>query len=75
MKARWLHPKKSLGWYRDTKRAFDELPELVHVLRGEMSLVGPRPLPTKYLPRYSSRQARRHEVSGPVGQLLGRQHE
>jgi sugar transferase EpsL len=42
--------------------SLDELPELVHVLRGEMSLVGPRPLPTKYLARYSPRQARRHEV-------------
>jgi sugar transferase EpsL len=42
--------------------SLDEVPELVHVLRGKMSLVGPRPLPTKYLPRYSPRQARRHEV-------------
>lgn len=42
--------------------SLDELPELVHVVRGAMSLVGPRPLPTKYLGRYSPRQARRHEV-------------
>ena len=42
--------------------SIDELPQLINVLKGEMALIGPRPLLPKYLPLYSPEQARRHEV-------------
>lgn len=55
--------------------SLDELPELVNVLKGDMSLIGPRPLLVKYLPLYSKEQIRRHEVKPGItgwAQINGR---
>jgi len=62
-------------WMRRT--SIDELPELINVLKGDMSLVGPRPLCTKYLPYYTEAEQRRHSVRPGItglAQIAGRNH-
>ncbi|MCE5191377.1 MAG: sugar transferase [Actinomycetia bacterium] len=57
------------------RTSLDELPQLINVLRGEMSIVGPRPLLPEYLPLYTERQARRHDVRPGItglSQVAGR---
>lgn len=57
--------------------SIDELPQLINVLKGDMSLIGPRPLLIQYLPLYTPEQARRHEVRPGISgwaQVNGRNH-
>lgn len=60
----YLPDDQRLGRFGKALRAtsLDELPELINILKGDMAVVGPRPLLVRYLQRYSEHQARRHEV-------------
>lgn len=59
------------------KTSLDELPELINILKGDMSIVGPRPLLVKYLPYYTDRELKRHKVRPGItglSQISGRNH-
>ena len=55
--------------------SLDELPELFNILKGDMSIIGPRPLLVEYLPRYNEEQRRRHEVRPGLSGLLKQMEE
>ena len=59
-----LPDEERLTWFGRLLRStsLDELPELINIIKGDMSIVGPRPLLTKYIPRYSEEQRHRHDV-------------
>jgi undecaprenyl phosphate N,N'-diacetylbacillosamine 1-phosphate transferase len=63
-KGELLSDAERLTWIGNIirKTSLDELPQLINVLKGDMSIVGPRPLLTEYLPLYNNHQRRRHEV-------------
>ena len=59
------------------KTSLDEIPQLINVLKGDMSMIGPRPLLVDYLPLYNKEQARRHDVKPGItgwAQINGRKH-